>query len=277
MDPRIIGLPLSMTFALGLLVFGALWLIQVRHRDAGIVDYWWGTGFAAIAWIEAGFAPVIGPMQVFVTAAVTLWAARLTVHLVRRNHLSGVEDARYAAMRARGGPDWGRRNLFSVFWLQAIVQWLLAAPIHAAMLLGATTPGSGPGLVAFAAGAVLFVAGFLIEAVSDAQLAAFKRRPGSRGRLLTTGLRAWCRHPSYFGEILVWVGIGLVAASAGHWWVLIAPAALALLLLRVSGIPLLEAHLESRPGWAAYRAATGAILPRPPRSEAPVAGGRFDG
>jgi steroid 5-alpha reductase family enzyme len=260
------GLPLTVTLAATLVVFSFLWLIHDRRKDASIVDYWWAAGFAAIAWIHLALTARLGPIQFFVTAAVTVWAVRLTYHLVARHRAKGgVEDIRYTRMREAGGPDWPRRNLFTVFWLQAVLQWLLATPVHVALLAAPVTAPTGSAAALAILGGFVFLAGFTIEWIADAQMTAFRRLPGTRGRLCTTGLRAWSRHPHYFGETLVWFGLGLVAAAAsGLWWTLAAPALLTLLLLKVSGIPPLEAELERRPGWAAYRATTNAFIPLPP-------------
>jgi steroid 5-alpha reductase family enzyme len=263
--------PFPATLVMGLVIFSILWLIHVRREDASLVDYWWATGFAAIALVEFAWAPDPGGVQLFVTLAVALWAARLTIHLVGR-HLAkgGAEDWRYADMRKTGGPNWWIRNLFTVFWLQAVFQWLLAAPIHAVML--APDPAMAASLVGrvlIVVGALVFFAGFFLEWVADRQLAAFVADPDNKGELLTTGVWAWSRHPNYFGEATVWWGLGLVAVGAsGLWYVLAAPAALTFLLLKVSGVPLLEASMADRPGWPDYVARTSRFIPRPPRRPA---------
>lgn len=266
-DPTEAVLPLALTLTLGIVIFSLLWLIHVRRRDASLVDYWWAAGFAATAWIEVAFAPRLGAVQIFVTAAVTVWAVRLTSHMVTR-HIAkgGIEDKRYAALRAAGGPGWERRNLFTIFWLQAVVQWLLAAPIHVTLLGAPVAPPTGIGPVAIVLGVCLFLTGFVIEAVADAQLARHGRRYGSGRSVFTGGLWAWSRHPNYFGEAVLWWGLGLVAAGeTGQWWVLVAPAALTLILLKGTGIPPLEALMRDRLGWAAYAASTSAFVPLPPR------------
>lgn len=259
---------LSTTLTLTVVVFSLLWLIHVRIRDAGIVDYWWGLGFAAIAWTAVAFTDGLSPLQLFVTAAVTFWAVRLTAHMAWRHQAKGrVEDRRYAEMRARGGPNWWRTNLVTVFWLQALLQWVLAAPILA-LILRPATPLSSAETALAVIGLVLFAIGFAVEVVADAQLARFSADPANKGRLYTGGLFAWSRHPNYFGEALLWWGLSIAAsAGSGAWWTLAAPAALTLLLLRVSGLPLLEPHLARRPGWAAYAARTPAFLPRPPATD----------
>jgi steroid 5-alpha reductase family enzyme len=117
-----------------------------------------------------------------------------------------------------------------------------------------------------ALGLLLFAGGFAMEARADWRLLAFRRDPANRGKLVTDGLFAWTRHPNYFGESLLWFGLALIAVDAGaHWLALAGPAALTFLLLRVSGVTLLDKHLAAtRPDFAAYAARTSAFFPWPP-------------
>lgn len=256
---------LSTTLTISLGLFTLMWLIHVRIRDASIVDYAWAPGFALIAAVSAVLNGAATAHQLVVLGLVCLWSARLTWYLVGRHLRAGVEDSRYAAMRAEAGPGWWWQNLFMVFLLQGVLQWAIATPIHAAML---AAPGSGNGL-AFWGGVAAFGIGLAIEAVADGQLAAFKRDPGNAGKLMTTGLWRLSRHPNYFGEIVLWWGLGFAAIGAGgDWWALAGPALLTLLILRVSGVTLLDRHMSTRPGWAAYAARTPALVPGWPRRPA---------
>lgn len=199
----------------------------------------------------------------------TIWAARLGFHLVRRHASAEGEDPRYLAMRLRHGPGWENRSFWMVFMLQAVCMWVIASPQHV-VILGVPGLSLPPGFatVVLAAGFVMFAAGFLVEAVADAALARFRADPANRGRLLTGGLFAWSRHPNYFGEALLWWGLGLVAtAFSGQPLALLGPAFLTLLLLKVSGVPVLDEYLSSRPGFPDYAARTPAFLPRPPRHD----------
>ncbi len=245
-------------------LFGACWLLSLRLRDAGIVDIIWGPGFALIGWIGWLQLRPGHPSALLVLACVTIWSLRLGWHLWARHRLSRREDARYAAMRAVDPERFATRSLWTVFMLQAGILWGLALPIHLAM--GGDASGR-PGLLSLV-GLVLFVAGFAVESVADAALLAFRRDPANRGRLLTSGLFAWSRHPNYFGECVLWTGIGLMAWDAsGSALAMLGPAALTALILRVSGVPLLDEHMRrTRPDYAEYAARTSAIIPRPPRS-----------
>jgi steroid 5-alpha reductase family enzyme len=256
-----VALALAAALAVTLLLFCVMWLISLRTRDVGAVDIVWGPGFALIAWLEWLWLRPGAVASTVLLLAVTLWAARLAAHLFVRHRLSDREDARYAAMRA-ADPAFARTSLVKVFGLQAVILWALALPIHLAMALGAS---GGFGVLGWI-GLGLFAVGFALETVADAQLLAFRRDPARRGGLLTTGPFAWSRHPNYFGESLLWFGLGCLAWEAsGQIWALLGPVALTALLLKVSGIPLLEAHLAAtRPGFAAYKARTSAFIPWPP-------------
>jgi len=238
----------------------ALWALSLRLRDVSLVDVYWGPGFAAIAWTSVAVA---GPSPRGVLAALlaTAWGTRLAVHLARRRRGAG-EDRRYAAMRAARGDRFPLVSLFTVFLLQGVLSFTVSLPLQAA----ATGRGGPLGLLDVA-GAGLAVAGMVFETVADAQLARFLERPGSRGLVMQEGLWRWSRHPNYFGDFVVWWGLGLLGASAGAPGTLLGPLVMSVLLLRVSGVALLEKTIgERRPGYADYAARTSAFLPLPPRT-----------
>lgn len=248
--------------ALGVLalVFTAGWAACLALRDNTPIDGLWAVGLAA----AAATAFVLGDgdpvRRALVLVLVAVWAVRLAAHMWGRWRAEGHEDARYAAIRAGAGRSYWITSLVTVFGLQAAVASVVAAPIYSA---GAH---AGPvGLAAWAGGG-LALAGLILETVADRQLSAHRRaRPGA---LLTTGLWAWTRHPNYLGEAIFWWGVWLVAADAG-WtaalWALPGPALMTVLLTRVSGVPMLEARLADKPGWAAYAARTPAFWPRHPK------------
>lgn len=236
------------------------WIISLAREDVSVVDVLWGPAFAVAALVYHAGASATGGRGLLALAAVVLWALRLGVHLGIRWARKGEEDYRYAAMRAAHGVAFRWRSLVTVFFLQAVLAWVLSLP-----LLVAIRTGGEPGVLAWA-GAAVFAFGFTWEAVADLQLTRFKADPRNRGRVLESGLWGWSRHPNYFGEAVLWWGIFLVAADAGGWWTVFAPAAMTLLLLRVSGVPLLEPHLEeTRPGYREYVGRVPAFVPRRPR------------
>ncbi|MEQ8328848.1 MAG: DUF1295 domain-containing protein [Longimicrobiales bacterium] len=243
----------------------ALWIVSVVRKDASIVDPFWAPGFLLVTGVY--LARTGGsPRGWLVCALVAVWAVRLGGHLVRRNLAEG-EDARYAAWRDEHGPRYWWVSLFTVFWLQASILWVVSAPLLASVA------GGGP-LDAWAVvGAVVALGGITLEAVADAQLRAFKERPDSAGTVLDSGLWRYSRHPNYFGNAVLWWGLWMVAVGVGAWWTAVGPAVMTLLLLRVSGVTLLERRLtETRPGYEAYVRRTSAFVPWPPRDRDPPGG-----
>ena len=247
-----------------LVMFTLLWLASLWLANASIVDMWWGPAFIVALTAYLGCELPAHPRGWLILGAVTLWALRLAWHIGLRNIGHG-EDPRYRAWRDEHGPRWWWRSYFQVFVLQAVIAWLVSSPLYFAAQAGAAFPS-----VWDLTGAFLFAAGLLFESVADAQLAAFKRDPASRGQVMDRGLWRYSRHPNYFGEALLWWGLGLIGASAaGGWMGLAGPALMTFLLLRVSGVAMLERGLlKTRPGYAAYVARTSAFVPWPPRRSA---------
>ncbi|HSM61927.1 MAG TPA: DUF1295 domain-containing protein [Longimicrobiales bacterium] len=246
---------------LGVVVTAAtlLWLVSLARRDASIADPFWAPGFLVVLLVYVGLAPAGHPRQLLVLLLVGAWAGRLGLHLLRRNLREG-EDPRYAAMRREHGARFGLVSLVTVFWLQAALLWIVSAP-----LLGAAW-GALPLGPWDLAGAVVAASGIVTEAVADRQLRAFRRDPDNRGRVLSRGLWRYSRHPNYFGNAVLWWGLWLLAVGAGAAWTALGPALMTFLLVRVSGVPMLEASLrERRPGYEEYVRRTSAFLPWPPR------------
>ena len=241
----------------------ATWLVSFWRKDVSIVDIVWGTGFAAVAWtlfLTVGDRQGRNLLLPFLT---TIWAIRLSVHLAVRNH-GKPEDFRYQAMRQRWGTSFPVASLFIVFGLQGTVMWIVSLPLHAGIAV------SNPQPVVFRViGLLLWATGMYFEAVGDWQLARFKRDSANSGQVLETGLWRYTRHPNYFGDFLVWWGLFLVAASqSGAWWIVIGPLTMSILLMRVSGVTLLEKALQhSKPDYADYVSRTNAFCPGIPRKK----------
>jgi steroid 5-alpha reductase family enzyme len=242
-----------------------VWVISVKLRNASIADVCWGSGFVLLAWMYWWLSPALTLRSWLVVMLVTLWGARLSVHIFRRNRHAG-EDPRYQAMRAAHGHAFWWRSLLTVFWLQGAILWFVALPVLVAIRAArpeALTVLDGLGLL-------LFVIGLGFEAVGDHQLARFKREPSNRGRVLDRGLWRYTRHPNYFGDATLWWGLYFMAcATPGGWLTVLSPALMTFLLIRVSGVTLLEKGLTaSKPGYQAYVARTPAFFPWFPRAPA---------
>ena len=238
-----------------------LWVVSVLRRDASIVDPFWGPGFVLVTFAYLAADGRWGDRGLLAAVLVTAWAGRLGYHLLKRNLREG-EDARYRKWRGEWGAAWPLRSLLTVFWLQALLLWIVSMPLLGSVR--STAPLGVPDLV----GTVVFLVGLTVESVADLQLARFKADPAHRGRVLDSGLWRYSRHPNYFGEFVLWWGLWIVAAAGGAAWTVVGALTISFLLLRVSGVTLLEESLkETKPEYAEYARRTSAFVPWPPRSD----------
>ena len=184
-----------------------------------------------------------------VLALVTLWATRLALHLYVRNRREG-EDPRYTAMREARGKQFPLVSLFTIFWFQAFLLWVISSPI-----LGSIVSQVPLGFFDFL-GAIVFLIGLAIESIADNQLAVFRATPSYKGHVLDSG----------FGDAVLWWGLYLIAVGAEAYWTIVGPVLITLLLLRFSGVPMLEEGLRtSRPGYSEYIKRTSSFVPWPPK------------
>ena len=240
-----------------------VWILSVKLRDASIADICWGPAFAALAWLYCVLSPSLTPRSWLVAVLISVWGARLSVHIFRRNHGRG-EDPRYRAMRASQGPAFWWRSLLTVFWLQGSLLWFVALPV----LVAVRAPQPDALSAVDGVGLFLFAVGFGFEVVGDYQLERFKGDPSNRGTVLDYGLWRYTRHPNYFGDATMWWGIyAIAAATPGGWLTVLSPALMTFLLMRVSGVTLLEDGLKaSKPDYQDYIARTPAFFPWFPRA-----------
>lgn len=250
-----------------------LWLLSLVLRDASIVDIFWGTGFVIAAWVALALAPDKSlPRPWLLVGLATVWGLRLSLHLLRRNW-GRPEDFRYAEWRRQNGARWWWFSLFQVFLLQGVLMWIVSAPLIVGRGVGsAATLNWLDGL-----GLAVWLVGFFFEAVGDWQLARFKADPANRGKLLDSGVWRYTRHPNYFGDAAQWWGFFLIAAAAGRAFTIFSPLVMTFLLVRVSGVGMLEKTLkDSKPGYREYIRRTSAFVPwfpRPAQVESPQGGG----
>jgi steroid 5-alpha reductase family enzyme len=238
---------------------GFTWLLSLPLRNVSIVDSLWSLMLFAAAVVYALGSDPRAPRIPWVLWLAIIWAARLSIYVTARN-LGHGEDARYRAIRERNAPGFAFKSLYLVFGLQAVLAWIISLP-----LLGAFASHQPLGWLDYA-GIGLWVLGFVFEAGADWQLARFKRDPGNAGQVLDRGLWRLTRHPNYFGEFCLWWGFYLLSAGAGAWWSLPGPLLLTWLLLRVSGVRLLERDIGNRrPQYADYVLKTNAFFPGPRR------------
>lgn len=233
-----------------------VFLIAILAKDNSIVDVGWGPGFILVAVVTFFLRPGFEARHVLITVLVLIWGLRLATHIFLRNWGRG-EDFRYAKWRK----DWGRwfipRSFFQVFMLQGIFMLLISSPtilVNRSRERGLTMLDALGGLV--------WLTGFLFEAVGDYQLKRFKQKPESRGKIMAAGLWKYTRHPNYFGEAVLWWGIWLVALSVDSGWAaIISPLTISFLLLKVSGVAMLEKRYAGNEEFAAYARRTNSFFP----------------
>ncbi len=236
-------------------------LCSVVWRRNDIADIAWGLHIALLSIL--GFLIYGNHRGLLVASLVTVWGLRLSWHIARRVR-NRPEDERYATWRR----DWGKkvylRSYLQVFVLQGLLSVIVAIPA----LLAASIPAPWSPLDAI--GTMVWAAGFSFEAIADRQLRQFRADPTNAGKLLRRGLWAWSRHPNYFGEVTQWWGIALIALSVPTGYVgMIGATTITLLIVKVSGIPLLEARMRSHPEFADYARTTSAFVPLPPKRSIP--------
>jgi len=237
----------------------AAWGISVVRRDVSIVDSLWSLLFLLALLVYLAVSGTTGPRDWLITVMVAAWALRLSIYITVRNH-GEPEDRRYQAIRRNNEPHFWFKSLYIVFLLQGFLAWVVCLPALAAV--SGQTP---PGPLDFA-GLALWLVGMYFEVVGDWQLARFRRGKREAGAVLDTGLWRYTRHPNYFGEALLWWGVYLIALSAGAWWTIFAPLLMTFLLLRVSGVALLEKDIAGRrPAYRDYIRRTNAFFPGRPR------------
>ncbi len=243
-----------------ILAVGAVsWLFSLAKNDVSFVDSLWSLFFLIAAAVFAVQAEQLSLRGTLVLVLVTIWSLRLSVYITARNW-GEPEDYRYQSIRRNYEPGFGWKSLYIVFGLQGVLAWVISLPLLPAVMSGAAL---GPLDVIAAA---LWLVGFIFEAGGDYQLARFKRDPANKGRVLDTGLWRYTRHPNYFGDFCIWWGFYLFAVAAGGWWSIVAPLLMSFLLLRVSGVAMLESTIGyRRPEYANYIRRTNAFFPGPRR------------
>jgi steroid 5-alpha reductase family enzyme len=240
-----------------------LWILSVLFKDTSIVDPFWGLGFSLVAWTSC-WVNWPGTTRLWlICMLVTIWALRLSGHLFWRNW-GEAEDPRYVVMRKKHGARFWWVSFFTVFLLQGVLLWLIAFPIQSVALAGEE---SEIGWLDFL-GVAVWINGFIFETIGDWQLATFRADPANRGKVLDTGLWRYTRHPNYFGDFCVWWGLYLIAVSGGGAWTFFSPLVMTFLLLKVSGVTLLEKGMgQRRPDYEEYKRRTNAFFPGLPKDD----------
>ena len=251
-----------LTLALVIFVYMSLWfLLSLYKKRNDIADVAWGLGFVLMTWTSFLISDDFGNTGIrglLVGILVSIWGLRLAWHIHARNK-GKTEDYRYLAWRKEWGKWFYVRSYFQVYILQGTLLFLIVMPV---LIINMNT-GSEFGWLDIL-GVVVWLVGFYFEAVGDAQLARFIKDPMNKGKLMQSGLWAYTRHPNYFGEVTQWWGIWLIALSVPNGWIaIIGPLTITILILKVSGIPLLEKKMVENPDFVEYKRKTSVFFPMP--------------
>lgn len=256
------GIALLVILAIGVVA----WLASILRKDVSFVDSLWSLFFLVAALVFAVNAQPLSDRGLIVVALVAIWSIRLSVYITARNWGES-EDYRYQSIRANNEPGFAFKSLYIVFGLQGFLAWIVSLP-----LLPAISSKSDLNLIDLMA-ILLWVLGFVFEAGGDYQLSRFKKQPGNAGKVLDTGLWRYTRHPNYFGDFCVWWSFFLFAVAAGGWWSIASPILMSILLLKVSGVAMLEKTISTRrPEYAEYIRRTPAFIPGRRKPAMPVEG-----
>jgi steroid 5-alpha reductase family enzyme len=246
-----------------IVIYMTVWFFvgQVLRRN-DVADIAWGLGFVVVAVTALSLQAEIAARSFITTVLIGIWGVRLSSHIYKRNR-GKPEDPRYQRWRK----EWGRhaviRAFLQIFLLQGMLLLIISIPVVVLISSGKVPLGW---LDAF--GILIWLTGFLFEAIGDSQLSQFKKNPENRGRIMDQGLWQYTRHPNYFGEVLLWWGIYAMVLSVPLGWATIAgPLLITVLILKVSGITLLEERYEGNTAYQEYKRRTSAFFPFPPRKE----------
>ena len=240
-----------------------LWVWSVVIKNVSIVDLFWGIGFVAVNTFYVFFSGDLNPRKILILVLVSVWGLRLATHLAIRNTGKG-EDFRYQEFRRKYGQErYWWISYFQTFLLQGILIMIVSLP-----LLGISmSPHPGNLNLPDYLGIIIWLTGFTFEAGGDFQLSRFKRDPGNKGKVLDTGFWKYTRHPNYFGDSAVWWAYALFSLAAGSYWQAIGSVIMTLLIIKVSGVALLEKSLsKSKPQYREYIKRTSSFFPWFPKN-----------
>ncbi|MDP2071588.1 DUF1295 domain-containing protein [Methylotenera sp.] len=239
-----------------MLAFGFLgWVFSLYRNNVTHVDSMWSLFFVLSGFTYASQTVELTARTLIVMTLLIIWAVRLFVYLTWRNW-DPHEDHRYAEIRRNNSPGFALKSIYIIFGLQAMLAWVISLPI-----LGAISSDK-PINTLDMLGVTVFTFGFIWETIADWQLIAFKHNPANKSNVLNTGVWRYSRHPNYFGECCVWWGFYLIALAAGAWWAIPSAVLMTFLLLKVSGVSLLEKDIAvRRPEYVDYIKSTNAFIP----------------
>lgn len=243
----------SITVLIFVLIF---YSIAQFIKNNSIIDIGWGLGFITISLVLFSISPYIELKHYLITIFITIWGSRLSLHIFLRSRGKG-EDFRYAQWRK----NWGNKAAWIAFYKVFLLQGMLMLIISLPIIFVYNSQQTNISLINII-GVAIFIFGFLFESVADYQLTKFKKKEENKGRIITSGLWKYTRHPNYFGEAVLWWGIFLFSIELSASIVgIISPLLLNYLLIKISGVPLLEKKYSGRADWEDYKKRTPAFMP----------------
>lgn len=235
-----------------------LWIWSVFIKNVSIVDIFWGVGFVVVNAYYAFMSGELDTRKILILVLVSIWGLRLAIYLAARNIGKG-EDFRYQQFRKDYGPKkYWWFSFFQTFLLQGILIMIISLP-----LLGVhTSENSGDLIILDYIGIIVWLIGFTFEAGGDFQLARFKRDAKNKGKVLNTGFWKYTRHPNYFGDSAVWWAYAIFSIAAGSYWQIVGSIIMTLLIIKISGVSLLEGTLKkTKPKYLDYIKKTNSFFP----------------
>lgn len=237
-------------------VYMTLWfVVSIIRKRNDVADTAWGMGFFFVSLVPLFLHGLETVQQGLVTLLVCIWGFRLSYHIHKRNKKKG-EDPRYLAWRQTW--KWFyTRSFFQIYVLQGFLMLLIVSPV-----LFINSLPIGYASILLPIGFIIWMIGFTFERNGDKQLKDFLANPENKGKIMDQGLWAYTRHPNYFGEVTQWWGLFVIALTVPFGvWSIIGPITITFLILKVSGVPLLEKGFEGRPGWEEYKKKTSVFIP----------------
>ena len=262
---------LILTLIVILIHFTIYFFRAVKQNNYGIIDIGWGQGFVLVVWLLMIFrvfflGAIANPIGYLTLILTTIWGLRLSSHIRDRNH-GKPEDKRYTAMRAKiKAPYVLLKSYVKIFLLQALFMFIISLVLVFNVMSGFVDPVTPLSLIPIIMGVFVWLVGYIFQSVGDRQLAVFISKPENKGKLMMQGLWAFTRHPNYAGEVMMWWGVAFIGFANGFGIVfpliaLISPLVVTWLLRYVSGVPLLEKHMKTKPGFAEYEKTTNIFFP----------------
>lgn len=251
---------LFFSFVALLVYMSGLFVVSLIIKNNGVADIGYGIAFMVVIAVTFIQTPTSNDYLLILIALPFIWGLRLASRIYQKNK-GKPEDFRYKAWREEWKNTFIWRSFLQIYLLQGLVVFIVASPVVLALIYPATTINAS----LFYLGVSLWVIGFYFEAMGDFQLDRFIKDPANKGKIMTSGLWKYSRHPNYFGESTMWFGIAIISLSLSSvpFVAIISPFLITFLLLKVSGVPMLEKHFAGNPDWEEYKKKTSVFIPLP--------------